>query len=255
MKHSGRKGYTVRAWAERVQWAQFWSTRICASIILPGSFDQRNSCLVQLLVRVHSARQVHIEAASCWFCASSSHKVLMLCQVHSFLCPFVVLYCLSASEALRTVGFSVLAAGTSESAAAAGQSCWSGTLTGSCGSVSAKAATEVVFFLLLKTGDGSICSQTCASSSTVTATLDGATGVVVPGTCDSGACAFKWSSPTSEKSGVRSLDATIGGTAVATTPVAFNHGQFVVCPRAHEMSVLQQCCLSRMPICRFSDAV
>ena len=72
----------------------------------------------------------------------------------------------------------------------------------------------------------------------MTATLDGTTGVLVPDTCPSGACAFKWSSPTTEKSGVRVLGATVGGTAVITTSVTFNEGLFVVSLHARELRVL-----------------
>jgi hypothetical protein len=86
-------------------------------------------------------------------------------------------------------------------------------------------SNERVFYLLLKTADGQTCSQTCAGSTTTSATLNGAPGVAVAGSCNSGACAYNWTAPTTRSAGTWSLGGLVGGTAVATSTVVFTQGE------------------------------
>jgi hypothetical protein len=70
-----------------------------------------------------------------------------------------------------------------------------------------------------------VCDQTCAGSTTVAATLNGDQGGVQAGSCNTGNCAFKWLSPTTETAGTLALAATVGGTAVAQVDVVITPGE------------------------------
>ena len=109
------------------------------------------------------------------------------------------------------------AAGGVAGQAAAALSCWTGAPPG-CSPVSVQTASSsaVQFFLSLKKADGTVCSETCATSTTVTATLN---GVVATGSCETGVCYFSWSSPTTERAGNLALRATVHGTVISETVV------------------------------------
>ena len=120
-----------------------------------------------------------------------------------------------------------MAAGLAAGQASAAQSCWAASDAGACGVLSAVAASssERLFYLLLKTADGQVCTGTCASSTSTSATLNGAAGVAVAGTCSTGACIYKWTAPTTSAAGTWSLAGFVGGTAVATATVVITPGE------------------------------
>jgi hypothetical protein len=111
------------------------------------------------------------------------------------------------------------------SQAVAAQSCWSRDLT-TCGNIDNQMASSssLMFNFLLKKGDGTPCTESCATAVAVTATLDGNAGALKDNTCSTGICYFQWNAGMT-KVGNLLLVGTVGGTAVTTT-VTFVPGEF-----------------------------
>ena len=110
-----------------------------------------------------------------------------------------------------------MTASGAEGQAVADRSCWTEDLK-TC-SISAKTATssQVRFTFMLRQADESLCMDSCASSSTVVASLDEIAGAEEPETCSTGYCIFTWSSPAGQKAGFHTLLAVVGSNSTNTT--------------------------------------